>query len=79
MTKTLTVRGQRVRSASQRRFVAVRLVRRFDGVQYSGDFVAASIEKRSDSIATLKTWIGRQGFHSSRMFVVIDTTTGEEV
>lgn len=75
---TFTVAGRRVRSASTRRYVAFRCDRTFDGIRY-GDPVRVSIFKRSDSVATIRTQVQRQGFHSSRYFVVIDTTTGNEV
>lgn len=75
---TFTVRGQRVRSESMRRYIVVRLDRRFVDGRY-GDFHRAEVQKRSDSTRTLRTWIDRQGFHQSRLFVVVDTTNGEEV
>jgi hypothetical protein len=75
---TFTVAGQRVRSSSLRRYVAFQCSRSFDGVRY-GEPVRVSIFKRSDNVRTLQTLIQRQGFHSSRYFVVIDTATGEEV
>jgi hypothetical protein len=75
---TFTVAGRRVRTSSTRRFVAFQVNRKFDGVRY-GDVGRIEIFKRSDNVQALKTQIQRQGFHSSRYFVVIDTTTGEEV
>lgn len=77
MQGTFTVAGHRVRSSSQRRFVAFRVVRHFDGVRYDGA-KAVEIFARSDSRTSLRNRILRQGFHSSRYFVVIDTETGEE-
>lgn len=76
---SFTVAGQRVRTSSQRRFVAWRVSRSFDGVRYTDAVASVRIEKRSDSLQTLRTLLQRQGFHASRYFVVIDTTTGEEV
>jgi len=80
MTKTFTIRGQKLRTSSNRRYVAYRFNRRFDGVRYVADAIqSVEIFKRSDSVGTLRTHIQRQGFHSSRFFVIVDTVTGEEV
>lgn len=77
---TFTVAGQRVRSSSQRRYVAFRVERNFNGGTMSYEGVKrVEIFKRSDSVRALDVLIGRQGFHSSRYFVIVDQTTGEEV
>lgn len=72
---TFTVAGHRVRTSSQRRFVAFYCRRS----ETPGEWAAASVEifKRSDSIETLRTQVRRQGVHSSRFFVIVDTVTGE--
>lgn len=74
---TFTVAGQRVRTGSTRRYVAWMVIREFDGVRYAG-IKRVDVWGRSDSLRTLETRIQRQGFHSSRYFVVIDTATGEQ-
>jgi hypothetical protein len=80
MKGTFTVAGQRVRTSSQRRYVAFRVNRRFDGVQYEPHTVASiTIFKRSDSLPTLRQAIQRYGFSASCRYVVIDTETGAEV
>jgi hypothetical protein len=79
MQGTFTVAGKRVRTSSMRRFVAFQVVREFDGVRYTDAIRAINVWKRSDSLATIRTAVQRQGFHSSTRYVVIDTSTGEEV
>lgn len=94
-TKTITVRGHRIRSASQRRFIVVAVrpeditIRPEDEAarifgREPGTYVAfARIEKRSDSAATAHAHKAR--FERARAggigvhFVVVDTVTGEEV
>lgn len=78
---TFTVAGTRVRTSSTRRFVAFRV-----NCEASPDYgitrgpvTSVVIEKRSDSVATIRQHVRRMGVHSSRYFVVIDTATGEEV
>jgi hypothetical protein len=71
MQGSFTVGGYRVRTESQRRFVAWIVSR--NGVYYPEIF------KRSDSLTTLRTHIQRRGWQQSSYIVVIDTTTGEEV
>lgn len=69
---TFTVAGRRVRTSSTRRFVAWVIWRDEDGSIRSVD-----IWKRSDSFATIKR--ETSGHRHLRSFVVIDTSTGEEV
>jgi hypothetical protein len=76
---TFTVAGERVRTASQSRFVAWIVVRKFDGVRYTDEIASRAIFGRSDTLGTLRTRIQRRGFHSSTFYVVIDTATGEQV
>lgn len=71
---TFTVEGQRVRTSSTRRFVAWRIWKNEDGSIRSID-----IAKRSDSFGTIKSEVQRFGFIRHRHFVIIDTSTGEEV
>ncbi len=81
MTNTLTVRGMKVRSRSNRRYVVV-FVRTEpytdrEGFTYQPKI---EIERRSDNIETLRKHVSRSGrgghtFHR----VIVDTTTGEEV
>jgi hypothetical protein len=75
---TFIVAGQRVRTSSQRRFVAFRVSRTFNGVSYGGPEVI-TIFKRSDNLRTLRTAIQRYGFHAGCRYVVIDTSNGDEV
>lgn len=75
---TFTVAGARVRTASNRRYVAWLVSRVFDGVRYTEEIARRDIFGRSDNLGALEVRIRRQGFHSSRYFVVIDTATGEQ-
>jgi hypothetical protein len=72
---TFTVAGQRVRSASQRRFVAFIVHRTLDGILAE----EVRIWKRSDDVAKLRRMTQNLGFGPSYRFVIVDTTTGEEV
>lgn len=74
MQGTFTVAGQKVRTSSTRRFVAWRVWKNEDGTVASRE-----IFKRSDRIATIRTHVQRQGFRTGRHFVIIDTSTGEDV
>lgn len=65
---TFTVEGQRVRTASTFRFVAWRVDRETG--------VVGGIFGRSDSVASIRARIQRQGSRSNR-YVVVDTSTGE--
>lgn len=79
-TKTFTVRGHKIRTATTRRYVAV-AVRTEDVTTERGTYVAfARVIKRSDAVATVKAEARRYGFGMSGEFaVVVDTETGEEV
>lgn len=75
---TLNVNGIKVRSASQRRFV---LIQHFKKATPPGEEQrwGAEIAKRSDSVATLRREIQRQGFWAGRTWHIFDQVTGEEV
>lgn len=91
MKGTFTVRGQKLRCASLRRFILVSVrpepihyMSRFpDGRPKPSVYVAfAHIERRSDSVETLRKERSRRGVNYHGMgvlLVIIDTTTGEEV
>lgn len=69
---TFMVAGQRVRTSSTRRYVAWVIWRDANGVE-----TARGVWKRSDNIATIRR--ETSGYRQGRSFVVIDTSTGEEV
>lgn len=67
MRGTFTIKGRKFRSASERRYVVVRLL---EG--------RVAIYKRSDSLATARGHVAR--FVGEGMLThIVDTTTGEEV
>lgn len=78
MNSTFTVRGHRVRSRSNRRFILVQV---YPAVTPIGEEKRTGVDifKRSDSVATLKREIQRQGFWAGRTWHIIDTLTGEEL
>lgn len=89
---TLQVRGHKVRTATQRRYVVVVVAprdRTFQTKQFAdGQFVDATvtvpanarIHKRSDSIETARKLARNYGVYSTGEFaVVVDTITGEEI
>lgn len=79
MTSTITVRGHKIRTRSNRRYVAV-AVRPEPVTTPDGIYVAfATILMRSDNLATAKTKARLYGFPPGAFAVVVDTTTGEEV
>lgn len=91
-TTTFTVRGHKVRSASQRRYIVVIVQPRdreaFVQERRNGEWVTepitvpagARVHKRSNSVATAHQHASRYGFPTGGNFaVVIDTVTGEEV
>jgi hypothetical protein len=71
MQGTFTVNGHRVRTTSQRRFVAWIVNRE------SGEPV--EIFKRSDDRSTIKAHVQRRGIWPKSFVVIIDTTTGEPI
>jgi hypothetical protein len=73
MTKTFTIRGHKIRTASMRRYIVVMVYKTYDGGE------RAEIYKRSDSVATCRTHINRYGFKAGTTMHVVDTTTGEEI
>lgn len=82
MTSTITVRGRKIRSRSNRRYIAVAI--RPEDVPApgweSGVYAAfATIIRRSDSIGPVRKAASDYGFHHGAYAVVVDTTTGEEV
>lgn len=90
MQSTFTVRGVKVRTASQRRFVVVAcrpedfLGRRWNGAE--NGYVPAAftafapvIVRRSDSFETARAAAAKYGFVPGGFVTVVDTTTGEEV
>ncbi len=85
---TFTIRGQKVRTQSQRRYIVVACrPDHFEGRRWTGSeyvpytFLAFSPEilKRSDSLATASAASRKYGFVPGGWNVVIDTVTGEEV
>lgn len=78
MSRTFTVRGIKVRSSSQRRFVMIQHFRKTTPPGEEQRW-GAEIVKRSDSVATLRSFAQRQGFWAGRTFHIFDSTTGEEV
>lgn len=84
MTKTFTIRGQKVRSASNRRFLVV-VGRETTVVDRFGDTCPAfaRVARRSDSVATAQTIARRlrdNGYRGGALFVeVVDSTTGEVI
>ena len=71
---TFTVAGARVRTSSNRRFVAW-IVRKDE----YGNPVSREIFGRSDSFGAISARISRRGWSRGQFYVVIDTSTGEEV
>lgn len=67
---TFTVRGHRVRSTSNRRFVLW---------VYFTDDRKPEILKRSDSLNVLRQDARRRGYWAGSGYVILDQTTGEEV
>ncbi len=87
---TFTIRGQKVRTQSQRRYVVVACRpadfpgKRWDYI--NGDYVPYAftafkpeILKRSDSLATAVAAQHKYGHLAGGWVAVIDTVTGEEV
>ena len=72
---TFTVAGQRVRTSSTRRFVCWTTQRDMD----TDAVTVRGIFARSDSVATIRTRISRKGWSRGQGYVIIDTSTGEEV
>lgn len=81
-TQSFTIRGMKIRSRTPRRFLVV-AVRPEPVTTEGGTYLAfATIEKRTDSITTARTfvrWMCNRGRGIGVAVVVIDTTTGEEV
>lgn len=71
MQGTFNVRGRKVRTGSHRRYIAVLIE--------VGPGGGAGILKRSDSIGTMRMFARETRFIHSSEFVIIDTTTGQEV
>lgn len=73
MTKTFTVRGHKIRTASTRRYIVA--------IVYRGDWAdeAPRIHKRSDNRATAVHHADRWGIRPNSVAVVVDSVTGEEV
>ena len=89
MSSTFTVRGQKVRSQSNRRFIVV-AVRPEAITNENGTYVAfARIVKRSDNVDTARTsarrWTAdhraaaRRYGSADDFAVVVDSTTGQEI
>ena len=66
---TFRVRGRRLRTGSNRRYVL------FGMHRLGGEFVV----KRSDSLATVRAAQKRFQSNGATEYVVVDTSTGEEV
>jgi hypothetical protein len=85
-TVTLNVRGIKLRTQTQRRFVAV-MVRPEDTLVDHADgstsvyVKCAYVQKRSDNLEVIETYIRRQRLDMSTglRWCVFDTTTGEEL
>lgn len=79
MTTNFTVRGHKIRTSTNRRYVAV-AVRPEPVTTDKGTFVAfADIRKRSDNLDTIRRECRKYGFATGAFMVAVDTTTGEEV
>lgn len=79
ITRTFTVRGHKLRTRTNRRFVVV-AVRPEPVTTDAGTYVAfADIRKRTDNIDTARTVARRYGFPPGAFAVVVDLTTGEEI
>lgn len=90
MTKTFTVRGQKFRCASQRRFIVVACrPADFDGRRWDGaantyvpetfTAFAPRIIRRSDNFSKARKEAQKYGHVAGGWVVVVDTATGEEV
>lgn len=82
MTKTFNIRGQKVRSASQRRYIVVVVRPTAVTVAATGETYVpfARVHKRSDSVETARREANRYGRPGPGCsVVVVDTATGEEV
>jgi len=66
---TFTVAGHKVKTYTQRRYVAWEI---HEGYK-------PEIFKRSDSVETLRREIRRRGWYRGRRFIVMDTMTGDEI
>lgn len=89
MAKTFTVRGVKVRTSSQRRYVVV-AARAADSVVSRWDYrvegyvdeavkAFTEIVRRSDSIDAARAAVRKYGRVSGGFVVIVDTVTGEEV
>lgn len=90
MTKTFSIRGQKIRSASQRRYIVV-ACRPADFVGQRWDYrveahvpetykaFTAHIVRRSDSLQVARAAARKVGFVAGGWIVIVDQTTGEEV
>ena len=70
MRGTYSVRGVKVRTGSARRYVVV-TIRLTDRT--------VSIERRSDSLETVRTFARGCGYSPGSAVVILDTHTGQEV
>lgn len=77
MTKTLTVRGHKLRTATTRRYVVVAIPRPVTAP--GGRDVPARVIRRSDDLHTARTVARRHGVGTHGYAVVVDTHTGSEV
>ena len=78
-TSTFTVRGFKLRTRSNRRYVAV-AVRPAPVTTESGTYVAfADVRKRSDNLDTLRRFQRSYGWETGAYVVIIDTVSGEEI
>ena len=84
MTSTFTVRGMKLRTRTQRRYVVVfvrpeTVQRDYRGSLYTYEKTAV-VEYRTDSFERARSYVARRGSGGDSAFrVVVDTTTGEEV
>lgn len=84
--RTIDVRGHRIRTATQRRYVVVAVRTADVNVSLAHApgrvetyYAFASIIRRSDSLSTARTAARRYGRVVGSFAVVVDLTTGEEV
>lgn len=77
---TFTVRGHKVRSASQRRYIVVAVRPEPYVSEHSGTHATFTrIIKRSDNLATANKAVEKYGCLFGAFAVIIDSVTGEEI
>lgn len=83
MQQTFTVRGHKIRSQSNRRYLVIAVRPApvpLAGTAGKGMYVAfARVEKRTDNIKTARAAIRKYGHANGAFAVVIDAATGAEI